>query len=60
LDYTHFSERVASAGNNRAATVRERFDEEVAMILDALLGTCLFAAAVALLSVPFMPRNNDR
>jgi hypothetical protein len=30
------------------------------MILDALLGTCLFAAVVALLSVPFMPRGNDR
>ena len=27
------------------------------MILDALLGTCLFVAVVALLSVPFMPRS---
>jgi hypothetical protein len=26
------------------------------MILDALLGTCLFVALVALLSVPFMPK----
>jgi hypothetical protein len=28
------------------------------MILDALIGTCLFAAVVALLSVPFMPRSD--
>jgi hypothetical protein len=28
------------------------------MILDALLGTCLFAAIVALLSVPFMPPSH--
>jgi hypothetical protein len=27
------------------------------MILDALVGTCLFAALVALLSVPFMPAS---
>jgi len=27
------------------------------MILDALLGVCIFAAMVALLSVPFMPRS---
>jgi hypothetical protein len=28
------------------------------MIVDALMWTCLFAAVVALLSVPFMPRSD--
>ena len=28
------------------------------MILDALFGVCIFAAIVALLSVPFMPRSD--
>lgn len=29
------------------------------MILDALFGACFFAAAVALLTVPFMPKSHN-
>ena len=29
------------------------------MILDALFATCIFAAVVALLAVPFMPSAHD-
>ena len=33
---------------------------EVHMIVDALFGACIFAAVIALLAVPFMPKSEKR